>query len=135
MNMPGISDITMTKQYTAKPYACFIVFTIDNVTIGIIAGQRYVKPIVQNPAGYYFRTAYGINQSMFETLYVPTKKRHDLYTKNKDFRWLHEDHSNIYTALQKFGITSVSWSTCGDTATQMSISSKLLHGLFQNFVS
>ena len=39
------------------------------------------------------------------------------------------DHQ-IYTAHQKFGITSVNWSTCGDTATQMSISSKILHGIF-----
>ena len=31
----------------------------------------------------------------------------------------------IYTALQKFGITLASWSTRGNTATQMTISSRI----------
>ena len=39
-----------------------------------------------------------------------------------------------YTALQKFGTTLVNWSARGNTATHMSISSRILHGLFQNSV-
>ena len=41
---------------------------------------------------------------------------------------------DVYTALQKFGITLVSCSTRGNAATQMSISSRLLDGLFQKFL-
>ena len=33
----------------------------------------------------------------------------------------------IYTALQKFGITLVGWATRGNTATQMTIFSRISH--------
>ena len=35
-----------------------------------------------------------------------------------------------YIALQKFGITLVSWSTRGNTATQMTIFSRISHRIF-----
>ena len=37
---------------------------------------------------------------------------------------------NEYTALQKFGITLVSWSTRGNTPTQMTIFSRISHRIF-----
>ena len=40
----------------------------------------------------------------------------------------------IYTALQKFGITLVIWSTRGNTATQMTIFSRISHRIFSNSV-
>ena len=39
----------------------------------------------------------------------------------------------IYTALQTFGITLVSWLTRGNTATQMTICSRISHRIFSNF--
>ena len=40
----------------------------------------------------------------------------------------------MYTALQKFGITLVSWATRGNIATQMTIFSRISHIVLQNFV-
>ena len=44
----------------------------------------------------------------------------------------HQDYMlpSHYTTLQKFGIISVSWSTRGNTATQMTIFSRLPHRIF-----
>ena len=46
----------------------------------------------------------------------------------------YEKVESIYTALQKFGITLVSWSTHDNTAAQMTIFSRISHRIFQNFV-
>ena len=50
--------------------------------------------------------------------------------------WTHFDTFGVimYTAQQKFGITLVSWSTRGNTATQMTIYSRIWHRIFSNFV-
>ena len=52
----------------------------------------------------------------------------------KDTCHLKGNDNNMYTALQKFGITLVSRSTRGNTATQRTIYSRIWHGMFSNFV-